>query len=204
MGIIFHVYMVTVSILMMFLFSQTTFLCLQHPCTTRNILCIFLKEVKRYPLCIIGAAFGALELCLWNSILASLSVQAQPHVCPWVDIKTPSADTWPDPPMSFHCIDFCLVLWFSASPSFLISGGCFKFSFKFKCVERLLHFVQNLCLFAFPYQSAILLKALRKFSFYLISVKSKQLQTFKCSLYCVLVNVKIKHDEKDKEHKRNL
>lgn len=71
-------------------------------------------------------------------------------------------------------------------------------------LKRLLHFVQHLFLFAFPYQSAILLEALKNFPFYLISIKSKWLQLFKCSLYYVLVNVKIKYDDKDKEHKRNL
>lgn len=101
-------------------------------------------------------------------------------------------------PISRH-LDLILPWAFIAStPSTLVFSfpfisdirGFLKFSFKFRCIERLLHFVQNLCLFAFPYQSAVLLEALRNFSFYLISVKSKQLQSFKCSLYYVLVNVK--------------
>ena len=57
-GITLNLQMTLGSTFMMFLFLQTILLFLQYPWTESNIICIFLKEIKSYPVCIIETASG--------------------------------------------------------------------------------------------------------------------------------------------------
>ena len=76
-GIALNLQMTLCSTFMMFLFLQTILLFLQYPWTESNIICIFLKEIKSYPVCITETALGLVQLYLWGSILTSLKVQSE-------------------------------------------------------------------------------------------------------------------------------
>ena len=92
-GIALNLQMTLCSTFMMFLFLQTILLFLQYPWTESNIICIFLKEIKSYPVCITETALGLVQLYLWGSILTSLKVQSEVYTfC--VGIQPQSSNPW--------------------------------------------------------------------------------------------------------------